>query len=90
MFLKENLPFDYLQDEFIRKDFFPDRESRDYVFNAPGEYYRSEKFLKLLIKKGRCKEFIACMHNMKNCHNDIHRRIRSFQRFEANTAWRGK
>lgn len=87
MFLKEHLEFDYLEDEFIKRNFFPDRNSRDYVFNAPGEYYRSERFLKLLIRKGRCKEFIECMHDMKSHHDVVYGRIRNFQNFEARTAW---
>lgn len=88
VFIKEHLEFDYLEDEFIERNFFPDRIDRDYVLDAPGEYYRSERFLKLLIRKGRCKEFIECMHDMN--HNVVYGRIRNFQNFEARTAWKGK
>lgn len=88
VFIKEHLEFEYLEDEFIKRNFFPDRNSREYVFNAP-DYYRCERFLKLLIRKGRCKEFIECMHDMK-CNNDVvYGTIRNFQNFGARTAWQG-
>lgn len=52
MFLKEYFEFDYLEDEFIERNFFFDRIDRDYVFDVLGEYYRSERFFKFFIRKG--------------------------------------
>lgn len=89
VFIKEHLLFDSLQNEFTERNLFPDKESRTYVLSATGQYYRSERFLKLLINKQGCKEFIACMRDMHG-HQHIHERIRKFQNFEGNTAWIGK
>lgn len=90
MFIKEHLEFDFLKDEFIKRNFFPERNDRDHVFNAPIEYYRSERFLKLLIKKGRCNEFIECMHDVECQNNVIYNTILDFEKSDARTAWQGK
>lgn len=89
MFLKEHLPFDDLKDEFIKKNCFPDDESKTYVFRAPGKYYRCERFLKMLIKNNKCTEFIACMHGM-TCHKEIYDEILIDQTFDTGKTWSGK
>lgn len=89
MFLKKNLIFNTLQDEFIKRNFFPDNESKEYVFGKTDENYKCERFLKLIIKKKRCKEFIACMREPP-FHSRIFKRIQDFQEHEANTILNGK
>lgn len=89
MFLKEHLPFDDFKDEFIKKNCFPNDESKTYVFRAPGEYYRCERFLKMLIKNNKCTEFIACMHGM-TCHKEIYDEILIDQTFDTGKTWSGK
>lgn len=89
MFLKENLIFNTLQDELNKRNFFPDNESKDYVFGKADENYKCERFLKLIIKKKRCRAFIACIGELP-VHSRIFERIQEFQEHEANTILNGK
>lgn len=89
VFFKENLIFSSLQDEFYARNFFPDTESEEYVFGKTGDYYRCERFLKLLIKKKRCKEFFACMHDLPS-YKHVFDEILKFQKNETNTSFNGK
>lgn len=61
MFLKENLNFDYLQDDLIQRNILSERELKEYVDLVHEKYSRCEKFLKLIIKKKRCKEFVTSL-----------------------------
>lgn len=88
VFLKANLIFNALQDEFIKRNFFTDKESKDYVFEKTDEYYKCERFLKLIIKKKKCKEFIACMHELPSFRHVV-KEIRKFQEREAKTISEG-
>lgn len=81
VFLKKKLIFNTLQDEFIKRNFFADNKSKDYVFGKTDEYYRCERFLKLIIKKKICKEFIACMHELPS-YRKVFERILEFQNSE--------
>lgn len=89
VFLKEKLIFNALQDELIKRNFFTDKESKDYVFEKTDEYYKCERFLKLIVKKKKCKEFIACMHELPSFVH-VDEKIREFQEREANTILKGK
>lgn len=89
VFLKENLIFNNLQDEFYARDFFPDNESEEYVFGKTEDYYRVERFLKLLVKKKRCKKFLECMHELPS-HEHVLDEILKFQKNETNTALNDK
>lgn len=70
MFLKKNLNFESLLDEFYQKNLLSEKDCKDYVFSVPGKHFRCEKFLKLMIKKSKCKDFVACLHETRS-HNDI-------------------
>lgn len=89
MFLKENLILDTLRDEFIVRNFFPDNESKEYVFGKTDEYNRGERFLKLIIKKKRCKEFVACMHDLPS-YKHVLEEILKFQRINTQFPLNGK
>lgn len=52
------------KDEFIQRNLLPEREHQDYVIPVHGKHFRSEKFLKLIISKKRCKEFVTCMQEL--------------------------
>lgn len=62
VFLSENLNFESLQDELNQRNLISEKETKDYIFNAPGKHFRGGKFIKLMIKKRRCKDFVACLH----------------------------
>lgn len=89
MFLKENLILDTLRDEFIVRNFFPDNESNEYVFGKTEEYIRGERFLKLIIKKKRCKEFVACMHDLPS-YKHVLEEILKFQEDDTTSPLNGK
>lgn len=64
VFLKENLDIECLQDLLIERNLLSEREIVDYVFNVRGRHNRCERFLKLIIKKRRCHEFVAFLHTL--------------------------
>lgn len=66
MFLSENFNFESLQDELNQRNLLSEKETKDYIFDAPGKHFRGGKFIKLMIKKRRCKDFIACLHETSN------------------------
>lgn len=74
MFLSENLNFESLQDELNQRNLISEKETKDYIFNAPGKHFRGGKFIKLMIKKRRCKDFVACLHETSN-HGHICKKI---------------
>lgn len=82
IFLKETLNFDYLQDEFIQRNLLSEREHHDYVITVHGKHFRSEKFLKLIIKTKRCKEFVACMRELTE-HEHIYKKILEFKNIQT-------
>lgn len=78
IFLKKNLNLDYFREYFNAKDLLSERELKEYVLTVH-EYFRTEKFLKLMIKKKRCKEFIAIMLELPDHdHHHITEEIRKF------------
>lgn len=78
VFLKKTLNLDYYQDEFVQRKLLSERELKEYVLTVH-EYFKCEKFLKLIVKKKRCKEFVACMLELPNHdHDHITEKIRDF------------
>lgn len=67
-FLSENLNFESLQDELNQRNLLSEKETKDYIVNAPGKHFRGGKIIKLMIKKKRCKAFVACL--LENLHHD--------------------
>lgn len=78
VFLKENLKFDYLQDELIQRNIISQRELAEYILTVH-EYLRSEQFLKLIIKRKRCQEFVSCMQELPKLEH-INQTIREFKK----------
>lgn len=90
IFLKKTLNFEYFQDDFIQINLLTEKELKGYVLIVH-EYFRTEKFLKLMIKKRRCKEFVAFMlelphHHHTFKHRHITEEIRKFMRYETHKA----
>lgn len=69
VFLKNTLNFDYYQDEFIQRKLLSERELKEFILTIH-EYFRSEKFLKIIIKKKRCEKFVECMLELPNHDHD--------------------
>lgn len=74
VFIKENLNFESLLNGLMQKKLLNEREKENYVCSNCTRYYWSERLLKLIIKKKRCKEFVAFMHQMP-CHKHILEKI---------------
>ncbi|XP_065935063.1 uncharacterized protein [Magallana gigas] len=90
IFLKKTLNFEYFQDDFIQINLLTEKELKGYVLIVH-EYFRTEKFLKLMIKKRRCKEFVAFMLELPHHHHTFEHRhiteeIRKFMRYETHKA----
>lgn len=83
MFLKEHIDFKTLEDELIQRNLLLEKEREDYVCKDTSTHYREERFLKLIIRKRRCKEFVALMHEM-HCYRFISETILEFQQGNAN------
>lgn len=66
VFLSEWLDFDSLQDELNQRNLLSEKETKDYIFNAPGKQFRAGKLIKLIIKKRRCNDFVACLKETSN------------------------
>lgn len=77
--------FEYLQDELKERQIINDNECEDYVFRVRGKHFRSERLLKLLIKKGKCQEFVSLLNEM-SCQRHISEKIEDeIQRIANNT-----
>lgn len=66
--MKKHLPFDFLQDEFISRNLL-NQYDIDNIFKDSNRYFKTERFLKLMIRMKRCKDFIACIKET-NLHDD--------------------
>lgn len=86
--MKKNLNFDYFQDEFIQRELLTKKDLAEYVISVRGKHFRSEKFIKLIIKKNRCKEFVACIEKSPE-HKHIFERIREFKKNETDVTPKG-
>lgn len=67
--------FEYLQDELKERQIINDKECEDYVFKVRGKHFRSERLIKLLIKKGKCQEFVSFI-NKRYCQRHISEKIK--------------
>lgn len=88
IFLKKTVKFEYFQDDFIQINLLSEKELKEYVLTVH-KYFRSEKFLKLMIKKRRCKEFVAFMLELPDYHHHhrhITEEIRKFMSYETHKA----
>lgn len=66
-----------MQDKFIQENLISQRELGEYILTVHGNL-RSEQFLKLIIKRKRCQEFVACMQGFPELEH-INQRIREFK-----------
>lgn len=64
IFIKDNLNFETLQDELTQKNLICDKEREDYICQTKYNHLRSERLLKLIIRKKRCPEFVTFMKEM--------------------------
>lgn len=88
IFLKKTVNFEYFQEDFIQINLLSEKELKEYVL-TDHRYLRSEKFLKLMIKKRRCKEFVAFMLELPDYHHHhrhITEEIRKSMRYETHKA----
>lgn len=79
VFLKESLDFETLQDGLIHRNLLQGKEEEDYVYKDQGKLLRNERLIKLIIKKSRCKEFVAFISE-KPCHKHIADEIAKVQK----------
>lgn len=89
VFLKENLILESLLSEIFEKNILNEKDINEYIDEAPGRYYIIEKILKCLIKKKRCKEFVACMRSSSS-HRFVYDSIWRFQKYKSETALNGE
>lgn len=66
-----------MQDTFIQENLISKRELAEDILTVH-KYLRSEQFLKLIIKRKRCQEFVACMQEFPELEH-INERIREFK-----------
>lgn len=88
IFLKKTVNFENFQEDFTQINLLSEKELKDYVLTVH-KYFRSEKFLKLMIKKRRCKEFVAFMLELPDYHHHhrhITEEILKFMRYETHKA----
>lgn len=88
VYLKENLNFYYLRDEFIRKNVLSEKEIKECTTSTHCKHLRNEKILKLIIKKKRCKEFVICMKGLPE-HRHIIKKIRELKKQETQMTSKG-
>lgn len=88
VYLKENLNFYYLRDEFIRRNLLSEKELKECTTSAHCTHFRNEKILKLIIKKKRCKEFVRCMKELPE-HKHIIEKIREIEKTETQMTSKG-
>lgn len=62
IFLKENLIFESMQDDLMERNLLNEREQEDC--NSRNRYFRIEALLKIIMRKRRCKEFVAFIHEI--------------------------
>lgn len=78
VYLKENFSFEAIRDELIQRGLLYNKEIEDFVCRDQNKHFRSERLLKLIIRKKRCKEFVALIKEMP-CQRHISKKISDFQ-----------
>lgn len=68
VFLKENISFEYMEHWLIENGVITTKEIGDYITKA--NHFRSERLLKWLIWKRKCKAFVLLLDKMR-CDNHI-------------------
>lgn len=69
-FLKENINFEYMEHWLIKDDIITTKEIEDYITQEKAIHFRSERLLKWLIWKRKCKAFVLLLDEMR-CDNHI-------------------
>lgn len=75
---RKHLNFESLQGELIQRKLLHEKEREDYVCKTKSKHFWIEKLFKLIIKKRRCKEFVAFINDMP-CHTHISKKIVELQ-----------
>lgn len=70
VFLKENINFEYMEHWLIQNDIITTKEIEDYITQDKAIHFRSERLLKWLIWKRKCKAFVLILDEMR-CDNHI-------------------
>lgn len=63
MFLKEKFIFDFLLDGLIERDILNKKDIEDYICYW-GKCFRIERFIKCIIWKKRCSDFVVMINKM--------------------------
>lgn len=77
--------FDSLQDDLLQRKLLLENERHDYVCKDGANHFRNERFIKLIIKKKRCQEFVTFLEE-KSCHPKIIDKIKEVQREDRESA----
>lgn len=77
--------FDSLQDHLLQRKLLLENERHDYVCKDRANHFRNERFIKLIIKKKRCQEFVTFLEEMP-CHTEIIDKIKEVQRENRESA----
>nr|XP_022302858.1 uncharacterized protein LOC111110586 isoform X2 [Crassostrea virginica] len=83
VYLRKHLTFESLRDKLVEKNLLSDRERDDYVCMIPIEYAMIGKVIKLMIKKGRCMEFIDIIDNLPD-HRHVMNKINAARQLGNN------
>ncbi|XP_078341941.1 uncharacterized protein LOC144627862 [Crassostrea virginica] len=85
VYLRQHLTFESLRDELVEKNLLSDRERDDYVCMIPLEYAMIGKVIKLMIRKGRCMEFVGIIDNLPD-HRHVMNKINAARQLAENPA----
>ena len=83
VYLRKHLTFESLRDKLVEKNLLSDRERDDYVCMIPLEYAMIGKVIKLMIKKGRCMEFVDIIDNLPD-HRHVMNKINAARQLANN------
>ncbi|XP_078339927.1 uncharacterized protein LOC111110586 isoform X5 [Crassostrea virginica] len=82
-YLRKHLTFESLRDKLVEKNLLSDRERDDYVCMIPLEYAMIGKVIKLMIKKGRCMDFVDIIDNLPD-HRHVMNKINAARQLGNN------
>ena len=83
VYLRKHLTFESLRDKLVEKNLLSDRERDDYVCMIPLEYAMIGKVIKLMIRKGRCMEFVDIIDNLPD-HRHVMNKLNAARQFANN------